>query len=157
MIKFRRFNLELYDKSKHYVLMKNLSRDEDVCRYVTKDLERWLDEMPEKKEKFVSYAIVRDNKYVGMVGTIDITRDDNVELWCAIKKEERHKKNASEILGELSGYFGKDFSGIKLKINRSNIHSIKSALKNGFVLIDSDSRNKIDTYYYSSDIKNKKR
>ena len=157
MIEFKNFNLELYDKNKHYVLMKNLSRDEDVCRYVTKDLERWLDEMPEKKEKFVSYAIVRDNKHVGMVGTIDITRDDVVELWCAIKKDERHKKIASNILGELLGYFGKDFSGIKLKINRSNIHSIKSALKNGFVLIDSDSRNKIDTYYYSNGIKNNKR
>ena len=156
MIKIGNFNLEVYDKYKHFVLVKNLNRDEGVCNYVSGRFEKWLDKLSEKNEKYISYAIVRDNKYVGMVGILDITRDNFVELWCAIKKEERHKGNAEELLGEMVDYFKEEFSGIKLKINKGNIYSIKSALNNGFVLVGKESKD-IETYYYSNDIKNKER
>lgn len=148
MINFRRFNLEVYDKNKHYVLMKNLSRDEGVYKYISKRFEDWLDEMPKKNKNFTSYVVVRENKYIGMVGALDVTNDKIIELWCAIVKDERHKGNAKDILGEIAPYFVENYSDIRLRINKGNENSKKSAVRNGFVLDKVESDNEVDVYYY---------
>ena len=153
MIKFRRFNLELYDKNKHYVLMKNLSRDDGVYRYVSKRFEDWLEEMPNDDKGFIvgcPYVLVKENKYVGMVGSLNITKDGIIDLWCAIDKSERNKGYASSILGELTIYLVESFTDVRLKINKGNEFSKKSVISNGYVLDELESSNdrNYDTYYY---------
>ena len=151
MIEFKRFNLELYDKNKHYVLMKNLSRDEGVYKYVSKRLEQWLEEMPKSSNEFVincPYVLVRDNKYIGLIGSLDVTKDGIIDLWCAISKNERNKGNASDILGEMTIYLIESFKDIRLKIDKSNYNSKKSAINNGYVLDEDESDKNIDVFYY---------
>ena len=153
MIKFRRFNLELYDKSKHYVLMKNLSRDEGVYKFISKRFEDWLDEMPKDKDKFIidcPYVVVKDNKYIGMVGSMNKSKDGIIDLWCAIDKSERNKGHAGDILGEMTIYLVESFKDIRLKVDKSNEYSKRSVLSNGYVLDteESNSDKNYDTYYY---------
>ena len=154
MIKFRRFNLEAYDKNKHYVLVKNLERNEGVLRFVSKRFEDWLNEMPVGDDSFEvnrPYVIVRDNKYVGILGTLDRSHDGIIDLWCAINSKERNKGHASDMLGEMSLYLiEKDYANIRLRINKNNIFSNKTARgkRNGYVLNEKESLKDKNVYYY---------
>lgn len=153
MIKFRRFNLEMYDKNKHYILMKNLSRDEGVYKFISKRLEEWLDEMPKEKEKFMincPYVVVKENKYIGMIGSLDKTKDGIIDLWCAIDKSERNKGHAGSILGEMTIYLIESFKDIRLRVDKENEFSKKSVISNGYVLDEKESNNdkNYDVYYY---------
>ena len=155
MLKFRNFNLEAYDKYKHYVLMRSLGDDENVKTFISKNFEEWLDKMPRPDDKSVftidcPYVIVKENKYIGMIGSMNKSRDGIIDLWCAIDKNERNKRNAGDILGKLSIYLVESYSDIRLKIDKSNKYSKKSVLSNGYVLDEEESnKDKIyDTYYY---------
>lgn len=153
MIEFRRFNLELYDKNKHYVLMKNLSRDEGVYRFISKRFEDWLEEMPKDKRGFMidcPYVVVKENKYVGMFGALDRTKDGIIDLWCAIDKNERNKGYAGGILGEMTLYLIESFSDVRLRVDKSNEYSKRSVVSNGYVLddIESSKDKDYDIYYY---------
>ena len=121
MIEFRRFNLEAYDKNKHYILMKNLSRDKGVYKFISKRFEEWLDEMPKEKGNFMidcPYVVVKENKYIGMIGALNRTKDGIVDLWCAIDKSERNKGYAGSILGEMTIYLIESFKDIRLRVDK---------------------------------------
>lgn len=151
MIKFRKFSLEAYDKNRHYVLAKNLENDKMVQKYVSKRFVSWLDKMPEGNQGFEvdsPYVIVRDNNFVGILGTLDMSHDGVIDLWCAIDKSERNKGHADAILGEMTPYLIEEgFSNIRLRINKNNIFSNKTAVGNGYIL-DRDDSSKDNVYYY---------
>lgn len=152
MIKFRRFNLEAYDKNKHYVLVRNLEMDDKVQSFVSKRFGSWLDKMPEGNEKFeVSrpYVIVRENRFVGILGTLDMSHDGIIDLWCVIDSRERNKGHADAMLGEMTLYLIEEgFSNIRLRINKNNIFSNKTAISNGYILDKDETKNDNNIYYY---------
>ena len=153
MLKFRRFNLELYDKNKHYVLMKNLSRDKGVYKFISKRFEEWLEEMPRDNGGFMidcPYVVVRENKYIGMIGSMNKSKDGIIDLWCAIDKNERNKGNAGDILGEMTIYLIDSFKDIRLRVDKNNEYSKRSVISNGYVLDkeESNSDKNYDIYYY---------
>lgn len=154
MINFRRFNLEKYNKNKHYVLMKNLSRDSGVYKFISKRFEDWVGEMEGNKiDNFIinyPYVVVKENKYVGMVGAINMSNDGIIDLWCAIDRNERNKGYAHDILGEMTIYLIESFSDIRLKVDKQNDFSRRSVLSNGYVLDEYESnKDKVyDIYYY---------
>lgn len=153
MIKFRRFNLEAYDKNKHYVLVKKMERDSDVQEFITHRFSRWIDAMPQEKEAFKvnsPYVIVKDNRYIGMLGTLDMTYDGIVDLWYAIDKNERGKGYGDGVLGEMTLYLVEEFKDVRLKIKKWNKTSKNRAVGNGYVLdeVESIKDKENDIYYY---------
>ena len=153
MIKFRKFNLEEYDKKKHYVLVKNLERDEGIKEFITPRFVSWIDNMDKGNERFsvnTPYVIVRDNKYIGMLGALDMSYDGIVDFWCGIDSKERRKGYGDEILGEMTLYLAENFKDVRLKIKKWNKTSKNRAMGNGYVIDELESREdrENDIYYY---------
>ena len=153
MIKFRRFNLEKYDKKKHYVLVKGMERDEGVKNFITPRFVSWIDNMAKGDEEFnvdVAYVIVRDNNYIGMLGALDMSHDGIVDFWCAIDVNERKKGYGDEILGEMTLYLVENYSDVRLRIKKWNKTSKNRAIGNGYVLdeIESKEDKENDVFYY---------
>lgn len=153
MIQFRRFNLEAYDKNKHYVLVKKMERDKSVQEFISHRFSHWLDTMPKAKDDFQinrPYVIEKDNHYIGILGTLDMTNDGIIEFWCAIDKEERGKGYGDGILGEMTLYLVEEFKDVRLKIKKWNKTSKNRAVGNGYVLdeYESSKDKENDIYYY---------
>lgn len=153
MIQFRRFNLESYDKNKHYVLTSKMSRDEGVQKFISPRFVEWIEKMDNKDKEFKigkPYVIVRDNKYIGMLGTLDMTHDGIVDFWCAIDKDERGKGYGDGILGEMTIYLAEEYKDVRLRIKKWNKTSKNRAVGNGYVLDELESKNDKDDdiYYY---------
>lgn len=152
MIQFRRFNLEAYDKNKHYVLTSKMSRDESVQKFISPRFVNWIDNMPKISVGFEvgkPYVIVKDNKYIGMLGALDMTHDGIVDFWCAIDKDERGKGYGDGILGEMTNYLVEEHDDVRLRIKKWNKTSKNRAIGNGYVLDEVESReDKDDDIYY---------
>lgn len=153
MIEFRRFNLEAYDKNKHYILSHRLERDEEVKKFISPRFVNWIDKMDNKNNSFEMgrpYVIVKDNKYIGILGTLDMTHDGIVDFWCAIDKDERGKGYGDGILGEMTNYLVEEHDDVRLRIKKWNKTSKNRAVGNGYILdeIESSQDKDNDIYYY---------
>jgi len=155
MIKLRTFNLEKIDEIKHYSLIKILSNDKKVQQYIASDFKKWLKKQisttDDKMEPGKSYVIEKDNKYIGIVGSFNLSDEGILELWCTIKKDEREKGNGEKVLAQVTSYLienTKELKDIKLKIDKNNKASKKTAIRNGYIKVSDDEEFDLETYYY---------
>ena len=153
MIQFRKFNLEAFDKNKHYTLIRKMSRDDKIKNFISHRFVNWVEDMPISKDNFEigkPYVIVRDNKYIGILGTLDMSYDDIIDFWCAIDKDERSKGYGDVILREITNYLVEEHADVRLRINKRNKTSMNRAVKNGFILNEAESsaNKEEDIYYY---------
>lgn len=153
MIEFRNFKLEAYDSKKHFVLVQRMKEDRGVYDFISQNFERWVEKMPVAKSGFEvnsPYVIVKDDKYIGMLGTFDRSNDGIVEFWYVIDKTERRKGYGDVILGEMTLYLIEEFSDVRLKIKKANETSKNRAVGNGYILdkMESNANKENDVYYY---------
>ena len=127
MINLRTYNLEALDRDKHYKVISKLQYDSSSCKYVSRNIARWLNNKePVSKDMFEigkAYVLVKDNKYIGIIGAFKLDRNKVVELWCSILPDDRNKGHASKFLGEITMYLIDnvlDIDDIRLKINIDN-------------------------------------
>ena len=109
MIKLTSFNLEKIQlEGKHYGLVQNMSLDNKVKLYIEKDFFDWL-----KKYQAISddeieigkmYAIEKDKKEYGVIGSKGINEDGYLELVYAIKKNMRDRGYGTKVLEEITPY-----------------------------------------------------
>lgn len=155
MIHLRTMNLQKINELEHYSLIHSLARDENVTRYIAKDFPAWL-----KKQQSVgddeievgkSYVIVKDHKYIGMIGSLAFSNDGILKLWYTIEKSLRGNGYGEKILAEITPYLIEhvdDLNDIQLEINKRNEASKKVALENGYVKNDSEKDGDIENWYY---------
>ena len=152
MLKFRKLNLEAFDKNKHYALVRKMSRDNQIKEFISHRFVNWVEGMPNGKDDFEvgrPYVIVRDNKYIGILGTLDMSHDDIIDFWCAIDKDERSKGYGDVILREITNYLVEEHEDVRLRIKKWNKTSMNRAVKNGFVLDkEESSKDKDEDIYY---------
>lgn len=153
MIHLRTINLEKFDKKKYYDLMSRLERDENVKRYFSKNLEVWLEKhqavSDDKIEVGKTYVIVKEHKYIGIVGSLSFSSNGILEVCYAIDKDFRGNGYGEKILAEITPYLIEhvdDLKDIKLKIDKENIASKKVAERNGYLL--EEETKDTDVYYY---------
>lgn len=142
MIHLSTFNLEKINECKHYSLIKSMEMDDDVNRYISKYFSGWISfyvsESDEVIELEKSYVIEFDNKYVGFVGSLEITSNGVLEIWYAIDRNFRNMGYGEKILGEVTSYYIENVygvNGICLKIDKCNIVSQKVAVNNGYIKV----------------------
>ncbi len=155
MIHLRTFNLEKIDEIKHYDLLMNLDRDAKVKGYISQNFLEWIEKQQsisdDKIELGKSYVIEKDNKYIGIVGSLNFSSTGILEVWYTIKKNLREKGYGEKILAEITPYLIENVQGlndIELKIDKKNKASQKVALRNGYILEDEDKTNNMDIYHY---------
>lgn len=153
MIHLRTLNLEKIDEIEHYALIQGLGCDKEVKTYIAKDFPEWLKKQvslgDEKIEVGKSYVIVKEHKYVGIVGSFNMSCDGILEVWYTIKKNLRGRGYGEKILAEITPYLIEHVDGlndIKLKIDKNNKGSHKVAIRNGYVKEGEDDNQ--DIYYY---------
>lgn len=158
MIHLRTLNLEKIDEISHYSLIRSLSEDKLVCEYIAHDfgsfLEKQKSETDDKIETLKSYVIVKDNRYIGIVGSLKFSNAGILEVWYAIKKNLRGHGYGEKILAEITPYLIEhvdSLEDIELKIDKNNKASQKVALRNGYVKVAGDEVNGQDIYRYFGD------
>ena len=151
MIHLRTFNLEKINECKHYSLIKSMEMDDDVNRYVSKYFSSWISfyvsEGDEVIELEKSYVIENNNKYVGFVGSLELSSDGVLEVWYALSKEYRNKGYGEKLLGEVTSYYIENVNGVNgicLNVDKYNIVSQKVAISNGYTKVSEED----DVYEY---------
>lgn len=155
MIHLRTLNLEKIDEMEHYALIQGLGFDKEVKTYIAKDFPEWLKKQvslgDEKIEIGKSYVIVKDHKYVGIVGSFNMSCDGILEVWYTIKKNLRGRGYGEKILAEITPYLIEHVDGlndIQLKIDKTNQASKKVASRNGYIEDRSEREDGIESWYY---------
>ena len=141
-IKLRHLELENLDMNnqEHYLLVKRSSRDESSMKFVSKNMERFVEE-PSKDtfEDGKTYIVKDHDKIVGFVGSKKMRSNGILELWCSIDKNERSNGYATKTLEEVTPYLIENVDGledIELKINKYNHASKRTAEKAGYNLYE---------------------
>ena len=156
MIQLRTFNLQKINEIEHYVLIKSLSRDPGVMKYIAKDFSAWVKKQQSVDDKKIeigkSYVIEKDGKYVGIIGSLNFSSDGILELWCAIQNNLRGNGYGEKVLAEITPYLIEHVEGlndINLKIDVKNKGSQIVAERNGYIrsgtLEDFDD---VENWYY---------
>lgn len=153
MIHLRTINLEKIDEIKHCCLLMPLDRDDKVRAFISRNFMEWIQKQrsvsDEKIELGKSYVVEKDNRYVGVVGSLSLDRNGFLEVWYVVKNDSRGRGYGDAILSEITPYLIENIDGvnnIKLKIDKNNKPSIKLALKNGYYLYERG--DDVDTYLY---------
>ena len=155
MIHLRTFNLEKINEIEHYALIESLARDKGVVNYISRNFGEWIKKQQslgdEKIEIGKSYVIEKEGRYVGIVGSLNFSNDGILEVWYTIKKNLRGKGYGEKILAEITPHLIEHVNGlndIKLKIDVTNKGSKKVAERNGYVKMDSETVDGIESWYY---------
>ena len=141
MIELKSFKLEKLDiEGKHYGLIQGMAMDNKIKLYIARDFIKWLGEhqaiSEDKIEVGKMYAIIEEEREIGVVGSLNLTDDGILNVIYAIKKNVRDKGYGKKILEEVTSYYLeniKGIRGIKLTIDSSNKGSKRVALANGYV------------------------
>lgn len=158
-IKLRKLELENLnmDKNEHYLLIKRNSRDESSIKYVSRNMEKFVEEPnTDKFETGKTYVLKDAEKIVGFIGTKKLKPNGILEFWCNIYKNERNNDYATKVLEEITPHLIENVDGLKdieLNINKYNHSSRKTAEKVGYILYDS--YDDIENYRYFGSGKNK--
>lgn len=79
MIHLRTINLEKIDEIKHCCLLMRLDRDDKVRAFISRNFMEWIQKQrsvsDEKIELGKSYVVEKDNRYVGVVGSLSLDRN----------------------------------------------------------------------------------
>ena len=157
MIKLDTFYLEKLDiAEKHYGLIEGMSLDKKVKAYIDRDFFVWLGKhqaiSDDKIEVGKMYAVIKDGREIGVVGSSGDLEDGILNVVCAIKKNVRDRGYGTKLLEEVTFYYLeniKGIKGIKLVIDQSNKASRGIAINNGFVKIDGVNEVGLEEWYYS--------
>lgn len=152
MIHLRTFNLEKIDKIRHYSLLMALDRDKQVQGYISHHLFSWLADQHYSSEDIEvgkAYVLVRENQYVGVVGSLHFSPEGILEVWYAISRHVRKMGYGEKILAEITPHLVENVEGlqdIELRIAHDNLASRRVAELNGYLLVDRDDG--VDIYRY---------
>lgn len=84
MIHLRTINLEKIDEIKHCCLLMRLDRDDKVRAFISRNFMEWIQKQrsvsDEKIELGKSYVVEKDNRYVGVVGSLSLDRNGFLEV-----------------------------------------------------------------------------
>lgn len=159
-IKLRTLALENLDmnNSEHYILVRRSARDENSMKFVSKNMDNFV-KQPIEESKFEdgkTYILKKDEKLIGFMGSKKLNSTGILELWCNIDGDFRSNGYATRALEEITPYLIENVDGlqdIKLRIDKYNHASKKTALKAGYNLVDVD--DKIEEYRYFGGEKSK--
>lgn len=164
MIKLKTFELEKIDLTKHYNLINNLSKDTNICNYISKNFYNFVKKRIPLQDNIIepgkAYVITKDNIDIGIIGSSELSSDGILELWCAIRKDLQNKSYGSKLLWEITIYLIENIKGledIELKINNQNFNSIHVATSNGYVYRTTNTTNEISTYRYFNEESTKRK
>ena len=164
MIKLKTFELEKIDLTKHYNLINNLSKDTNICNYISKNFYNFVKKRIPLQDNIIepgkAYVITKDNIDIGIIGSSELSSDGILEVWCAIRKDLQNKSYGSKLLWEITIYLIENIKGledIELKINNQNFNSIHVATSNGYVYRTTNTTNEISTYRYFNEESTKRK
>lgn len=163
MINLKSFSLEKLDiYGKHYGLVQGMSLDEKIKAYIDRDFLVWLEKhqavLEDKIEVGKMYAIIKDGRELGVVGSSGKLDNGILKVIYAVKKNVRGRGYGQNILEEVTDYYLDNIDGIKgikLVIDQSNKASKGVARNNNYMKSDSDNGLE-EWYYYQGDTKKSK-
>lgn len=140
--KVEKLNLK---EEEHYVLAKKLERSAKID-YISPHFITFL----EKKQTNNYVLKDEENHSLGIFGEKPDERDHTTEIWCALQEGKRNQGIGNRFLGEITKYLitEKDYSDVKLVIQKQNKASRKIALENGYQIYRSVDDDKDEFRYF---------
>jgi RimJ/RimL family protein N-acetyltransferase len=161
MIKLETLYLEKLEiNGKHYGLVESMSLDKKIKMYIARDFLVWLEQhqaiLDNEIEVGKMYAVIKDGREIGIVGSTGNMEDGILNVIYAIKKDARDRGNGYKLLKEITTYYLNNIDGIKdikLVIDKSNKASYKLAEKEGYVKYKENESGLEEWYYRKRKIK----